>query len=82
MEYKDFYKLAKYASENWKGKFTEEEIACYAYDYLCEFERSKKLRKATPIIQTLINNLEFDVINNEDADAEYWLMQIREVVKA
>ena len=37
MEYTDFYDIAEYANENWKGNFTPKEIACYTYDYYADF---------------------------------------------
>ena len=46
MEYQDFYDIAAYGSENWKGKFTPKEIACYAYDYQIEYDYS--MRKCKP----------------------------------
>lgn len=33
MNFNDFYKLAKYANEAWKGSYTDEEIAENAHDY-------------------------------------------------
>lgn len=47
MTYEDFYDIAVYGSENWKGSFTPREIACNAYDYLCEFQESKIKGKPT-----------------------------------
>ena len=37
LEYADFYDIAEYGSENWKGNFSPREIANNAYDYLCEY---------------------------------------------
>ena len=47
MEYSDFYDIAEYGSENWKGSFTPREIACNAYDYLCEYRYSVAKGKPT-----------------------------------
>ena len=47
MEYVDFYLISEYGNENWKGSFTPREIACNAYDYLCEYQASKIKGKPT-----------------------------------
>ena len=47
MEYSDFYDIAEYGNENWKGNFTPREIANNAYDYLCEYQASKIKGKPT-----------------------------------
>lgn len=50
MEYDDFYKIAEYGSENWKGNFTPREIANYAYDYKVEYDYSIEQGKPTHIM--------------------------------
>lgn len=60
MEYADFYDIAEYGNANWRGKFTPKEIACNAYDYLCEFEESKGKGKLTPVMDDLCELLEED----------------------
>ena len=47
MGYDDFYLIAEYGSENWKGNFSPREIANNAYDYLCEYQASKIKGKPT-----------------------------------
>ena len=47
MRYADFYDISEYGNENWKGSFTPREIACNAYDYLCEYQASKIKGKPT-----------------------------------
>ena len=47
MEYSDFYDITEYGNENWKGSFTPREIACNAYDYLCEYRYSVAKGKPT-----------------------------------
>ena len=47
LEYSDFYDIAEYGNENWKGCFTLKEIACNAYDYLCEYRYSVAKGKPT-----------------------------------
>ena len=82
MKYRDFYHIAKYANENWKGNFSEEDIACYAYDYLCEFEYSKRTGKATDVMKILCQNLKEDA-DNGDMVAKFWLATIsKEIVLA
>ena len=50
LEYADFYNIAEYGNENWKGSFTPREIANNAYDYLCEYQASKIKGKPTRTI--------------------------------
>ena len=40
MTYRDFYKIAEYMNECNNNIFSNEEVACYAYDYLFEYEQS------------------------------------------
>ena len=47
MTYDDFYKIAEYGNENWKGSFTPREIACNAYDYKVEYDYSIEQGKPT-----------------------------------
>ena len=47
LEYTDFYDIAEYGNENWKGSFTTREVACNAYDYLCEYRYSVAKGKPT-----------------------------------
>lgn len=45
--YDDFYTIAEYGNENWKGSFTPREIACNAYDYKVEYNYSIEQGKPT-----------------------------------
>ena len=47
MEFNDFYTIAEYGSENWKGCFTSREIANNAYDYKVEYDYSIEQDKPT-----------------------------------
>ena len=47
MEYTDFYDIAEYGNENWKGNFSPREIACNAYDYKVEYDYSIEQGKPT-----------------------------------
>ena len=40
LEYTDFYDIAEYGNEHWKGSFTPREIACNAYEYKAEYDYS------------------------------------------
>ena len=78
MEFSDFYDIAEYASENWKGNFTPKEMACYAYDYYAEFQWSKANGAVSDVIESLIENLTEDVTNIPDnEDANEWLRRIK-----
>lgn len=60
MDYKDFYRIAKHANENWKGNFTEEEIAENAYVYKSDFDWSKENEEISPTIKELTKLLAED----------------------
>ena len=47
MEFNDFYTIAEYGNEYWKGSFTPREIANNAYDYKAEYDYSIKQGKPT-----------------------------------
>ena len=47
MTYDNFYKIAEYGNENWKGCFTPREIACNAYEYKVEYDYSIEQGKPT-----------------------------------
>lgn len=57
MDYGDFYDVAKYGNEMWKGSYTTKEIACNAYDYLQDYKWSRREGKLSEIICTLLKNL-------------------------
>ena len=72
LSYSDFYDIAEYGNENWKGSFTPKEIACNAYDYLCEFEASKANGEPTHTIEELAKLL----VEDGSEEAKEWLYQI------
>lgn len=74
MEYNDFYLIAEYGNENWKGCFSPREIANNAYDYLCEFQVSKKNEEPTETIKELAKLLAEDGSD----DCKCWLREIAE----
>ena len=47
MEFNNFYTIAEYGNENWKGSFTPREIACNAYEYKVEYDYSIEQSKPT-----------------------------------
>ena len=47
MIYDDFYAIAEYGNENWKGSFTPREVACNAYNYKVEYDYSIEQGKPT-----------------------------------
>lgn len=81
MEYSDFYDLAVYTNDTWKGNFSQKEIATNAYNYLMDFEYSKAKGTVVSTIQELIdlllddwysteNDLETEIVLND------WLWQL------
>ena len=60
MEYADFYDITAYGSDMWKGNFSQKEIACYSYEYLCEFESSKLKGRLNSTILDLVDLLKQD----------------------
>ena len=78
LEYTDFYDIAEYGNENWKGSFTPREIACNAYNYYEDFQWSKANNKVACTIQDLIDNLEEDAMNMPDnEDVKEWIRCIK-----
>lgn len=69
LEFKDFYNIAEYGNEMWKGCFTPKEVACNAYDYYVDFEASKENGKPTRIIQELAKLL----VEDGSEECKDWL---------
>ena len=78
MEYGDFYDIAVYANDNWKGNFSQKEIATNAYNYLVDFEYSDINATVEPAIQDLIELLLDDWYNDSEGktEVEDWLWNI------
>ena len=76
MDYNDFYDIAEYGSEHWRGKFTPKEIGYYAYVYICEYIASKTHRM-TDCIKELLDRLDED----DTLEAREWADRIREGIK-
>lgn len=81
--YSDFYDIAVYGNENWKGSFTPKEIACYTYDYYSDYKQSVIERKLVGSMPGLLELLNQDKENgNEDEELKYWIEEIKEIEKA
>ena len=66
LEYGDFYDIAAYGNENWKGGYTPKEVAQNAYDYYSDFKASKENGIVMHSISKLIELLAED--ESEDAN--------------
>lgn len=60
MEYGDFYDIAAYGNVAWRGKLTQKEIACNAFNYWCEFQTSNKMGQVTHTMKELFYLLRQD----------------------
>lgn len=75
LTFSDFYDIAVYGNQNWKGYFSHKEIAMNAYDYLCEYNISLKKKKLTNTMKTLLDLL---ITDNTD-ETKYWKSCIQEI---
>ena len=60
LEFKDFYDIAEYGNEAWKGCFSAKEIAENAYIYCADFQWSKENGGVTHNIKELAKLLAED----------------------
>ena len=72
MEYADFYDIAVYGNENWKGSFSPKEIACNAHIYYADFQWSKENEEISFVIKELAKLL----IEDNSDDCKEWLYTI------
>lgn len=77
MEYSDFYDIAVYGNEAWKGSFSNKEVACNAYEYKMDFDYSKESGSLASTIYELLLLLDQD--NSEET--QEWARRIREELK-
>lgn len=70
-EYSFWYEIAHYANENWKGNFSERELASFSYDYLESFKDSYKNKNPDKIVGTLVENLYDDMMNGNEEVLDY-----------
>lgn len=75
LDYSFFYDIAEYGNANWKGNFSPKEIACYAYDYLVEFEESKA--KGGYYISSTIQELLRLLDEDGSEECCFWASEIR-----
>lgn len=73
LDYGFWYDIAKYGNENWKGCFSEKEVADNAYTYKCEYDWSKANKSLSNVIKTILELLQED--NSEDAN--YFIDEIK-----
>ena len=57
MDYADFYDLAEYCNENWRGKFSHRETAINAYIYKVEYDAKGT---ESEVIKSLLEQLRED----------------------
>ena len=81
MEYSDFYDIAEYGNDHWKGSFTPREIACNAYDYLRDFEWSKNAYVTDTEIAENICELAKLLARDGSDEAIQWLGQIADELR-
>ena len=72
MDYADFYDIAEYRNANWKGNYTQKEIACNAYDYYADFLWAKENEVFCITIRELCKLLAED----GGEECKNWLYQI------
>ena len=70
MTYRDFYKIAEYMNECNNNIFNNEEVACYAYEYLVEYEQSMVQETPTKDMIVLCNELVEDMDCHDYDDTE------------
>ena len=79
MRYEDFFELARYANENWKGGYTKEEYIQLAKEYYENYEWSKATyaqdRQIDHNILCLIEYLAEDWANGNDEGVK-WLREL------
>ena len=81
MEYSDFYDIAEYGNEHWKGNFTPREIANNAYDYMCDLEWSKNAYVTDTVIAENIRELAKLLAIDGSDEAMLWLGQIADELR-
>lgn len=61
LEYEDFYKIAKCLNEINNNIYTEEGVACNAYDYKSEYDYSIKQGFPSSTIRDLCKEISYDM---------------------
>lgn len=76
MKYQDFFELARYGNENWKGYYTEEEIIQNAKDYYANYEWSKANKEIDEYTTMfLLEKLAEDWVNG-NSEPTKWLREM------
>lgn len=70
LEYEDFYKISKCLNEINNNIYTEQEIACNAYEYKLDYDYSIKQGFPTLIMQTLCKEISYDMYTQDLLDIE------------
>ena len=83
MEYDDFYDIAEYGNENWKGSFSPREIACNAYEYKVEYDYSIKQGKPTrtmiELCKLICEDMDYAEIQ-EESENSLTIEQIKQIL--
>lgn len=76
MKYQDFFEIARYGNENWKGYYTEEEVIQNAKNYQENYDWSKANGQVDDYTTMfLLNNLAEDWANGNYEVAK-WLREM------
>lgn len=76
MKYQDFFEIARYGNENWKGYYTEEEVTRNAKNYQENYDWSKTNGQVDDYTTMfLLNNLAEDWANGMD-EVTKWLKEM------
>ena len=80
-----WYDIATYGNENWKGGFSEREVAENAYEYTEEWKLSINDGNVSETIKGVIRNLKEDKYNLEmlatTTDQLYTLRKVEEFIE-
>lgn len=76
MKYQDFFEIARYGNENWKGYYTEEEVIQNAKNYQENYDWSKANGQVDDYTTMfLLNNLAEDWANG-NYEVTKWLREM------
>ena len=74
LEYRDFYDIAAYGNENWKGSYTTKEVLQNASDYYSDFQSAK--RKGYISKDNTIYRILMRLVEDGTEDALDWASRI------
>lgn len=81
LDYKDFYDVAEYGNEHWKGNYTPKEIACNAYDYKVEYDLSIIQGKPTGTMMELCRLICEDMDFTDYTDTALTIEQMKNILE-